>query len=447
MFRKSVKSKSLKNLADAVMKLADGDTSVTFELDHDGDIGRIAQGLSKIARNLGTMDNEIEKLITRLHEGEAKYRIDNNELRGVFAKILNNTDNIATDYELVIDTISSVFIMIDPKTFLIKHANEYARKLFANNASMSSIFERPLSGFLGADIRNHSVTVSSFNNEGVMQFGELQLVVNGKAMYFNYSCLYVEYGPGQPSVAGLVMSDVTETRNMYEEVAEKTKAERLAREQTQKMAKQLDGYVQRQAAAVSQSSASIEEMIANTDSVTKTLSKNAQNVKALEQASEEGHTGLNEVVADTQEIVRESESLLEINAVMANIASQTNLLSMNAAIEAAHAGDSGRGFAVVADEIRKLAESSSSQSKTISAALKKIKGSIDKITKSTGNVLNKFKAIDDGIKTVAEQENNILKAMEEQGQGSKEMLEAIGEVNKITLQVEDASRQLLEGKS
>jgi methyl-accepting chemotaxis protein len=207
----------------------------------------------------------------------------------------------------------------------------------------------------------------------------------------------------------------------------------------------LSGHVDRQGDSVAQSSSAIEEMLANIQSVTRTLVKNADNVKELIEASEVGRTGLQEVATDIQEIARESEGLLEINAVMENIASQTNLLSMNAAIEAAHAGEAGKGFAVVADEIRKLAESSGEQSKTISSVLKKIKDSIDKITKSTDSVLNKFEAIDSGVKTVSEQEENIRSAMEEQGAGSRQILEAIGQLNEATQMVKGGSEEMLEG--
>ena len=207
----------------------------------------------------------------------------------------------------------------------------------------------------------------------------------------------------------------------------------------------LNDHVERQGSSVSQSSSSIEEMVANIQSVTQTLIKNAGNVKELMDASEVGRTGLQDVAADIQEIARESEGLLEINLVMENIASQTNLLSMNAAIEAAHAGEAGKGFAVVSDEIRKLAENSSEQSKTISTVLKKIKESIDKITRSTANVLDKFAAIDSGVKVVYEQEENIRNAMEEQGTGSKQILEAISLLNEITRQVKDSSGQMLAG--
>ena len=207
----------------------------------------------------------------------------------------------------------------------------------------------------------------------------------------------------------------------------------------------LSNHVEKQTSSVSQSSSAIEEMLSNIQSVTNTLVKNAVNVKNLMEASDLGRTGLQDVSADIQEISRESEGLLEINGVMENIASQTNLLSMNAAIEAAHAGEAGKGFAVVADEIRKLAESSGEQSKTISSVLMKIKGSIDKIIVSTDNVLKRFEVIDTGVRTVADQEENIRNAMEEQGEGSKQILEAIGQVNEITHEVKSGSQEMLDG--
>jgi len=207
----------------------------------------------------------------------------------------------------------------------------------------------------------------------------------------------------------------------------------------------LNDHVDLQSSAVSESSSAVEEMLANIQSVTSTLVKNASNMKELQESSETGKNSLQEVATDIRDIARESEGLLEINSVMENIASQTNLLSMNAAIEAAHAGDAGRGFAVVADEIRKLAESSSEQSKTIGMVLKKIKESIDKITASTDRVLTKFESIEHGVKVVAEQEDIIRTAMEEQSHGSKQILESAGQVNDITQQVKSGSAKMLEG--
>ncbi|MCL2042543.1 MAG: methyl-accepting chemotaxis protein [Treponema sp.] len=207
----------------------------------------------------------------------------------------------------------------------------------------------------------------------------------------------------------------------------------------------LNGNIEGQSNNINKASSAIEEMVVNISSVIETIVKNTGNVDSLKEASEIGRTGLNDVASDIQEISRESEGLLEINSVMENIASQTNLLSMNAAIEAAHAGEAGRGFAVVADEIRKLAVSSGEQSKTIGAVLKKIKSSIDKITRSTENVLNKFEAIDSNVKLVSVQEENIRTAMEEQGIGSKQILDGISEVKEITRDVNSGSNEMLQG--
>ena len=207
----------------------------------------------------------------------------------------------------------------------------------------------------------------------------------------------------------------------------------------------LNGLVEKQSSTVALGSSAIEEMVANIDSVTNTLRKNTENVTDLKGAAELGRSSLAAVTEDIQEIARKSEGLMEINAVMENIASQTNLLSMNAAIEAAHAGEMGKGFAVVADEIPKLAESSSEQSKIIGTFLKKMKSSVDKISQSANDVSKKFETIDSGIKIVAEQEDNIRCAMEEQGHGSKQVLNAIGQVSEVTDSVRHGSQEMLEG--
>ncbi|AEF83954.1 methyl-accepting chemotaxis protein [Treponema primitia ZAS-2] len=207
----------------------------------------------------------------------------------------------------------------------------------------------------------------------------------------------------------------------------------------------LNNHVEDQSASVSQSSSAIEEMLANISSVTQTLIRNAENVQHLAESSQLGRNAVQTVSMDIQEIAKESMGLSQINAVMKDISAQTNLLSMNAAIEAAHAGTAGKGFAVVADEIRKLAESSSNQSKTISEVLVKIKEGIEKIVGSTNMALNKFEAIDMEVKTVSDQTSNIKDAMEEQQTGSRQILEAVGQLNEITLMVKNGSMEMLEG--
>ncbi|MDR3115194.1 MAG: methyl-accepting chemotaxis protein, partial [Treponema sp.] len=206
----------------------------------------------------------------------------------------------------------------------------------------------------------------------------------------------------------------------------------------------INDQIQKQADCMRYSSQVIEQMLSNIHNVTDTLIQNESNVTRLAMDSEVGRSGLQEVAEDIQEIARESEGLLEINTVIENIASQTNLLSMNAAIEAAHAGEMGKGFSIVADEIRKLAESSSEQSKTISKVLNKIKDSIDRIQGSTHEVLQNFEAINERVKTVTDQETKVRRAMEEQGTESKTILTSIGSLNEITAEVTKSALNIFE---
>ncbi|MDR1301579.1 MAG: methyl-accepting chemotaxis protein [Treponema sp.] len=194
----------------------------------------------------------------------------------------------------------------------------------------------------------------------------------------------------------------------------------------------VNAYVEEQSTSVSSSSTAIDSMIAQIRSVVGILEQNIRNVTTLTDAVEFVRTGLSTVTTDMQTIAQDSEGLLEINALMKSIANQTNLLSMNAAIEAAHAGDAGKGFSVVSDEIRKLAESAGEQSKSTAVMLKKIKASIDTITASTHELQNRFNAIDGGVKTVAHEEEQIRTAMEEQHSSSTQILNRIARLKALS---------------
>ena len=216
-------------------------------------------------------------------------------------------------------------------------------------------------------------------------------------------------------------------------------------EQVTKGIEKLSKLIEEQAANVTESSSAIEEMMANIHSVSQTLIKNSENIQKLSGASEAGRRVVDTITAAIQNVARESEGLMEISQIIQNVAEQTNLLSMNAAIEAAHAGEAGKGFAVVADEIRKLAESSSSQAKTIQSVLKNIKDSISSVIQQSHDVVAKFAIIEKEVKVVSEQEEGIRKAMEEQAEGSKQVLEAITVLTDITQKVRDGSVEMLTG--
>ena len=209
--------------------------------------------------------------------------------------------------------------------------------------------------------------------------------------------------------------------------------------------KKVSELITSQSSVVRESSAAVEEMLANIAAISSTLEKNDVMIHELASATTSGRDTVAHATDVTRKITEASGGLMEASRIIQHIASQTNLLAMNAAIEAAHAGDSGQGFAVVADEIRKLAEESSTQGKAITTTLKTLSGDISSLTESTRTVEEKFGAIyniSERIQQVSIEMNN---AIQEQNSGSKEVLEAIKQINTVTMEVKDGSDEMLEG--
>ncbi len=207
----------------------------------------------------------------------------------------------------------------------------------------------------------------------------------------------------------------------------------------------LNTSVGTQVEGVSSSSSAVEQMVANIRSVAEILEKNSVAVNNLGSEAENGRVKIAESTELSKTIIEKSAGLLEASSVIQNIASQTNLLAMNAAIEAAHAGDLGKGFAVVADEIRNLAEQSNSQGKKITVQLKELQDAIKSVALNTNEVKTQFDLIFDLTNTVRNQEEVIKNAMEEQNAGSVQVLQSISEIKTSSEVVKANSDELLEG--
>jgi methyl-accepting chemotaxis protein len=207
----------------------------------------------------------------------------------------------------------------------------------------------------------------------------------------------------------------------------------------------MEESVNEQTTSMSQASAAVEEMVGNISSIGSVTEKMAAQFKTVGEASDEGGRIQAASRERISEIVRESQSLQEANKIIATIAAQTNLLSMNAAIEAAHAGEAGRGFSVVADEIRKLAENSSAESRKIGTELKQIVSTIDHIVKDAEASGTAFAEVSRRIGETEKLVIEVNNAIQEQKAGADQVMESLKAMNDTNAKVSADSRKMGHG--
>ncbi|MFP4385272.1 MAG: methyl-accepting chemotaxis protein [Spirochaetia bacterium] len=209
----------------------------------------------------------------------------------------------------------------------------------------------------------------------------------------------------------------------------------------------LDIRIEDQTSAVEESSAAVNEMIASLNNVAGIIKNRRETADQLVNATQVGDRKLSSTAETIKQINANIGSVSEMIEIINEIADRTNLLSMNAAIEAAHAGESGKGFAVVADEIRTLAENSSKNAteiaRVLTDVLDKIKSAFTSSTEST----EAFQQIQKNVQAVSQVLDEISASTQELTSGSEEIMKAMSLLSDVSLDVREASKDMREQSS
>jgi methyl-accepting chemotaxis protein dmcA len=447
---------NLSDLTSFISSVKIGNTGYCMLVQDDGMILADAAHSAFISKNLSDVDAAFAK-ITQKKEGSVFITLDGKqrkayifpfpELRWKLIVIVEQREILSLFYALV-----RIMILIGLLMFVIYFtlAIIAARALKRYFARLESMFEKIAAGDL-----TDRVAVKR-NNE----IGRLMTNLN-MAIEHTHTMLTVlkEEADKMTAIGSDLSSNMEETAAAVKQISsnattvkEKALMQAAGVTETAAAGEQIQGKlnllvegITRQSENITQSSALITRTAENMLRINKILSQNDELIKTVYGQMKAGTDGARAANEFVKKIAERSEALLEASQVIQNIASQTNLLAMNAAIEAAHAGESGKGFAVVADEIRKLAEESNMQGKQIGAVIKESTEIIAQVSEAGIQAEKTFTDVYGLISNISEKEDSIVDLMREQEENGTQVLSAIETINKVTKDVSTASIEMLEG--
>ena len=200
--------------------------------------------------------------------------------------------------------------------------------------------------------------------------------------------------------------------------------------------------IEGQVTMVEESTAAMTEINASLASIFQIVLRNREAAAKLGEASHNGGEQIEETGTIISRVSSHVNAIQEMADVIKGVADQTNLLAMNAAIEAAHAGDAGRGFGVVADEIRKLAETTAENSRIITENLRAIITDITGANKSSGDTIKAFEVIDREVRGVNASLTEVSSSLEELSRGGNQVMEAMNELQDYSARVKESSGEI-----
>lgn len=429
-------------------------TALDAELDHPAIIGfavRLEDGTAFVSlrkTDSGTADFDPESEPRRSHEFDAETKLERDGK--VLGTLLTRHSERAIEAELrsaivssllqtlVIDVVVSLII-----AFLISSLVVRPLELIGTNLKEISQGEGDLTKALPVRGSDEIAELSSAFND--FQIKLSSLIAGVRASFIELHEVGHDLNSSSTETAAAIHEIASNIGSIRNEVSRQAQAAQSTSDTARTVSSTVDilgRRIEEQFGNIQVASSAVEEMVANVKSVTAVVESLDAEYRELIRASETGRARLTEVNDRVAAIMAHSANLEEANVLIANIASQTNLLAMNAAIEAAHAGEFGKGFSVVADEIRKLAEHSSEQSKTTSAMLKEITKSIATADAASTEAEQAFRNIMDHLSRFTGLERQIDEAMKEQSAGSSQILENLRAMNESSRSVRESAADI-----
>ncbi len=447
--------------ADFATAIAHGDLKGTLDVKRSDEIGSLADALRSIPVSLNNIMQEYARIKEELRNGKMDIRGDSDKFEGAYAELIQGTNTTLEQYQNVLDVLTAPVVVLD-KNLHVSYLNATGKAVAGNNymnRTCKEVMNRDDSDTPGDALNKAVATLRPATGETIARPA-------GKALDISYTAIPFKGEDGKLSCVLQLITDLTDiksTQRTIIDVANQAQdiSERMATASRQLSAQVEDvsngSQIQRDrvtatAAAMEQMNSTVLEVASNAGEA------NTQSANVRDKATE-GTDLVTQVIAaiksvndvtlelekNMQQLGAQAESIGSVMDVISDIADQTNLLALNAAIEAARAGEAGRGFAVVADEVRKLAEKTMTATTEVGNSIRGIqettKMNISRVSESagfagkatdiaavSGSSLEEILSLADTNTALI---SGIATAAEEQSATSEEINRSIDEINEI----------------